>query len=137
MTFELRQKVLFRHCDPAGIVFFPRYFEMMNDCIEAFFSEVLGHPFEDLHRDSAVPTAQIETRFVKPSRHGDVLVLQLMILQVGTSSASYRMTAVCGDEMRFDTKATLVHVDAGGAPSPWPTPLRKQLSQCEGNKDVA
>lgn len=137
MTFEFRQKVLFRHCDPAGIVFFPRYFEMMNDCVEAFFTEILDHPFEDLHRDAAVPTAQIETRFVKPSRHGDVLMLRLTILRVGNSSASYQMTAACGDEMRFETKATLVYVDARGRPAPWPVPLRKQLSQCEGNKDVA
>lgn len=36
MEFSYRQKVLFMHYDPAGIVFFPRYFEMMNDCVEAF-----------------------------------------------------------------------------------------------------
>ncbi|MEL6103010.1 MAG: acyl-CoA thioesterase, partial [Pseudomonadota bacterium] len=28
MSFQFLQKVLFKHCDPAGIVFYPRYFEM-------------------------------------------------------------------------------------------------------------
>jgi 4-hydroxybenzoyl-CoA thioesterase len=30
MGYHVTQKVLFRHCDPAGIVFFPRYFEMVR-----------------------------------------------------------------------------------------------------------
>jgi 4-hydroxybenzoyl-CoA thioesterase len=44
MLFSINQKVLFKHCDPAGIVFYPRYFEMINDCVEAFFDEI-GTPF--------------------------------------------------------------------------------------------
>jgi len=45
-AYTYEEKVVFRHCDPAGIVFFPRYFEMINDCVESFFSEVLDWPFE-------------------------------------------------------------------------------------------
>ena len=47
--YEFHQKVLFKHCDPAGIVFFPRYYEMVNDCVEAFFADVLDWPFEAMH----------------------------------------------------------------------------------------
>lgn len=43
MLFTFTQKVLFKHCDPAGIVFYPRYFEIINDCIEAFFEQI-DHP---------------------------------------------------------------------------------------------
>ena len=42
MSFTLTQKVLFKHCDPAGIVFYPRYFEMINDCVEAFSTRPLA-----------------------------------------------------------------------------------------------
>ena len=38
MGFEFRQTIGFKHCDPAGIVFYPRYFEMFNDCVEAFLT---------------------------------------------------------------------------------------------------
>ena len=31
--FRQSQEITFRQCDPAGIVFYPRYFEMMNDVI--------------------------------------------------------------------------------------------------------
>ena len=128
MAFQMTQKVLFRHCDPAGIVFFPRYFEMMNDCVEAFFAEVLLTPFEALHPAKAVPTAQIETRFAAPSRHGDVLTLSQVITRVGRSSASYRMEAH-GPDLRFETTATLVHVDGSGRPEPWPAPLKSRLME--------
>ena len=125
--FKMNQKVLFKHCDPAGIVFYPRYFEMMNDCVEAFFAEVLGAPFEELHRSGAVPTAQIETKFTAPSRHGDHLVLALSITKVGRSSAAYQIISTCADQRRFVTRATLVNVDAGGKPAPWPDKLGAKL----------
>lgn len=127
--FAMSQKVLFKHCDPAGIVFFPRYFEMMNDCVEAFFDEALKHPFESLHQTTAVPTVRIETHFAAPSRHGDRLELRLGIVRVGHTSARYHMTAHEGDELRFDTTATLVHVGADGRPLPWPKALRARLLQ--------
>ena len=120
MGFSVTQKVLFKHCDPAGIVFYPRYFEMMNDCVEAFFGGPLGLPFEVLHRTGSVPTAEITTRFLRPSRHGDVLELSLRVTRVGRTSAAYVMVARCGPEERFRTEATLVHVDRTGRPAPWP-----------------
>ncbi len=131
MIFEQTQKVLFRHCDPAGIVFFPRYFEMINDCIELFFDEALGHPFETLHETGSIPTAQIDTEFVRPSRHGDTLVLRVGLTRLGTSSASYEMTAHCGEELRFRTAATLVNVNRAGKPTPWGDALRAGLAAYE------
>ncbi|MBV6656736.1 MAG: acyl-CoA thioesterase [Devosiaceae bacterium] len=134
MVFEMPQKVMFKHCDPAGIVFYPRYFEMMNDCVEAFFDVVLGTPFERLHGSGrAVPTAQIETRFLAPSRHGDPLVLQLVVTAVGNSSMQFAMTALCDDEKRFETRSTLVHTNERGRPSRWPDELRTKLQSCLGD----
>lgn len=133
MAFIQHQKVLFKHCDPAGIVFYPRYFEMINDCVEMFFDQVLHLPFEELHRDGGVPTVQIETKFTAPSRHGDALVLRLDIIRVGRTSLGYRMTANCGPEQRFETRATLVNITAQGRPTPWPDAVRNTLmSQNKG-----
>ncbi|MBY5932680.1 acyl-CoA thioesterase [Tateyamaria omphalii] len=127
MTFEVHQKVLFRHCDPAGIVFFPRYFEMINDSLEAFFDQCLGTPWEGLLLSAGVPTAEIKARFTAPSRHGDILVLRIMIDRVGRTSMSYDMTAHAGSELRFEANGVLVHVDANGKPTPWPDALRRKL----------
>lgn len=34
--------IRFAHCDPAGIVFFPRYLEMFNNLIEDWCRDELG-----------------------------------------------------------------------------------------------
>jgi len=131
-VFSMQQKVLFKHCDPAGIVFFPRYFEMMNDCVEAFFDEALGVPFEKLLvTHGGVPTAQIQTSFCAPSRHGDHLTLTLTTKSIGRTSWSYAMEARCGEQTRFTTEATLVHIDAAGKPCRWPDELRQTISDYE------
>lgn len=125
--YRFQQKVLFKHCDPAGIVFFPRCFEMINDCMEAFFCDVLGAPFETIIPEKGIPTAQISTRFLSPSRHGDQLVLRLAVTKVGRTSFTYAMTATCGDETRFEASGTLVFVNEAGRPAPWPSALKNRL----------
>ena len=46
--FVSQVEVRFRHCDPAGIVFYPRYFEMINDFVEEWFDKGMGLPFHAL-----------------------------------------------------------------------------------------
>lgn len=128
-AFVFDQRVLFKHCDPAGIVFYPRYFEIMNDCIEAFFTQVVNWPFETLHRSGSVPTADIHTRFIAPSRHGDHLSIGLSLTRLGRTSMSYAMQGRCRDEARFETAATLVHVNTHGRPEPWPDDIRPKLEE--------
>ena len=36
--------IRFQHCDPAGIVFYPRFFEFTNQVVEDWFEEELGLP---------------------------------------------------------------------------------------------
>jgi 4-hydroxybenzoyl-CoA thioesterase len=129
--FERQEKVLFKHCDPAGIVFFPRYFEMINDLVETFFDVAIGVPFETLLKTNGVPTASIETKFLRPSCHGDRLDLQLVITKIGRSSISYRLTALCGEERRFETTASLVYTDASGKPQRLPDEMRSKLQNYE------
>ena len=125
--FEIRQKVLFRHCDPAGIVFFPRYFEMMNDCVEAFFDQGLNCPFEQFHQTAGIPTATITTTFTSPGRHGDMLDLRLNVTRVGRASFDYEMSCYCGKIQRFLTNATLVQVDLNGKPTPLQNSIKQRL----------
>lgn len=128
MSFDFNQKVLFKHCDPAGIVFYPRYFEMINDCVEAFFTQI-GLPFEELLKTAGVPTAQISTTFQNPSRHGDALVIRLAVVRIGRSSLDLSFNAMCGTEQRFSAKSTLVYIDLNGAGQSWPETARNAFSQ--------
>ena len=119
--------MLFRTCGPAGIVFFPRYFEMMNDHVESFFAEAIDWPFETLLADGGVPTRAISTNFMAASRRGDVLTLRLAIGRLGTTSLDYRLTAHAGEELRFETEAALVYVEGQGRTTPWPAHIEDRL----------
>lgn len=127
--FRYVQPVLFKHCDPAGIVFYPRYFEMINDCMEQFFDERLKWPFHEIHASAAVPTVEITTRFKAPSRHGDKLDLALGISKVGRTSCGFALEACCSGQERFASDLTLVHVNKDGKPSQWPDTIKARLQQ--------
>lgn len=128
MAFVYRQEVLFRHCDPARIVFFPRYFEMLNDVVEAFFATIPGHGFAQMHPDNGVPTAKIEAQFMAPSRHGDVLEFALSFTRVGTSSAATAFHGTCDGQTRLTASSVLVYVGPDLRPCPWPAPVRAALT---------
>ena len=127
MAYVHRRKVVFKDCDPARIVFYPRYFEMLNDTVECFFDEVLGCPFEALHQGHAVPTARIDTVFNAPSRLGDWLDITLVCTRLGRSSLDLAFAARCGAELRLTASSTLVHVGPDGRSVPWSGALRKAL----------
>lgn len=112
--FRVRETVRFRHCDPAGIVFYPRYFEMINDFIETWFEQALGASFHALHEGQGIgtPTASIQCDFVSPSRWHDVLVQHLHVERLG--AASVRVLFAFTDEqggVRLTGHITIVTVD--------------------------
>jgi len=129
MVFCVEQKVLFKHCDPAGIVFYPRYFEMINDLVEDWFGQGLSYPFEKLLANAGVPTVEISTRFTAPSHHGDRLTLSLSPNRIGNTSLTLQIEAHCDKELRFSAKSALVHVDNSGRPDPWPDLVRNKILQ--------
>lgn len=129
MAFSFPQKILFRHCDPAGIVFYPRFFEMMNDCVEAFFERELAFPFSEIHLDGAVPTAEISTTFLAPCRLGEELTIELQVTNLGRTSMGLTLRAECDGETRFETRSTLVFVNEQGRPQPWPEQVRHKVDR--------
>ncbi|XWN29442.1 MAG: thioesterase family protein [Devosia sp.] len=132
MTYTLPIKIMFQHCDPAGIVFYPRYFEMINETVETFFDEAIGYAFATMHgRDCrGVPTVTISADFKAPSRLGDVVDFAMTIMKIGNTSLSYELTASCAGEVRLEAKGTLVHIsDQSGRPVPWSDEVRAKLTE--------
>ena len=50
--------VRFSHCDPAGIVYFPRYFDMINGVVEDWFAGTLGLPHHHFIRAGSSASAR-------------------------------------------------------------------------------
>ena len=106
-------QVLFRHCDPAAIVFYPRYVELVHDVVEHWFNHGLKISYYTLHseRGLGIPTANLQVDFKQPSRLGEQLTGKLKVLKVGRSSKQMSIQ-LCGpdDAVRVDAKATVVFV---------------------------
>ena len=120
MSWTASRLVEFQHCDANGIVFYPRYFEMINDCVEQFFESALHWPFEELHVDGAIPTVSSQVRFRAASRHGDMLRFALSVAKLGDTSMVLDFTVHAGDELRLEGQSVLVSVGLDGKPKPWP-----------------
>ena len=132
MAFVFPQRVRFQHCDPAGIVFFPRYFEMVNATVEEWFAERLAMPFSEMHGPAhgGVPTASIRAEFRAPSRLGDLLEWRLAPRRLGRSSCELGLTASCDGELRAEFVQTLVWIEmSSGRPRPWPGRLRARIEE--------
>ena len=132
MTFITRTRVRFAHVDPAGIVFYPRYFEMVNAALEDFFAEVVGMDFHSMHieRSIGVPTVKLESDFVGPSRLGEMLDIAVSVERVGASSATLVFNIRCGGEKRVVVRSVIVCMDLTSAKSiPWPAELRAGLAR--------
>lgn len=130
MSYTKIIPIEFNHCDPAGIVFYPRYFEMTNSVVENFFADVLRYSYAriTLEEGRGVPTARIECNFHAPSRLGEKLEFALRIVRIGGASLALRLVAQVAGEARLTADLTLVWVDTEGRPEPWPEVIRARLS---------
>lgn len=102
-VFTHRETVRFGQVDAAGIVFFPRYFDMLSNTVEAWFDEGLGHPWHRLHGEEGFGTPFLETNagFVKASRLGDRLSFQLTVTDIARATFALSIGCTCDGEVRM------------------------------------
>lgn len=133
-VYEREAKVRFGHCDPAGIVFYPRYFEMLNALVEDWVSDGLGVDFSQLlgPRRIGLPTVQLATHFQRISRMGDRLWQRLAVVKFGRSSLTLHVEFHGDDGPRVSFNAVLVctSLDTHRA-QPFPDDLRAALERLE------
>ena len=133
MIYTRIMPVEFNHCDPAGIVFYPRYFELTNSLVENFFAGVVGHSYAAMmDAGQGVPTARLEVNFKAPSRLGDKLEWTLQVARIGGSSVTFVANAMVKGHPRVTADLTLVWV-AAGKPAPWPDTIRASLTAFQGD----
>jgi 4-hydroxybenzoyl-CoA thioesterase len=99
-------------CDPAGIVYFPRYFEIFDACTAGSF-EAVGLPKPLLigtYRIIGIPAVDVRAKFSLPCTFGDDVVIETQITDWGRSSFKVHhrllkgdVTAVEGFEIRVWT----------------------------------
>ena len=135
--FRTRIPVRFEHVDLAGIVFYPRYFEMINQAVEAFFTEALRCDFRRLHIDLrlGIPTTHFDVHFDAASRIGDMLDFEITLPQLGKTSFTIDHGVACAGESRLRVRQRLVCVTLDGIkPVRIPDDIRGHMSRfvCAG-----
>lgn len=128
--FVFRTQVRFSQTDPAGYVFYPRFFEMFQSAVEDWFYEGLELNYADRFKAGwALPTAHTECDFLSPCRLGDQLELSIVPERVGNSSITIRFVGrVNGEEcLRARQVLVVINTQEGGRPQRIDDDLRARL----------
>jgi 4-hydroxybenzoyl-CoA thioesterase len=113
-AFQREILVRFSHCDAAGWVFYPRYFEMISDFVEDWFEDGLLASAPGLfhHKQVLTPSVHFTVDFLKPSRYGQRLTFNLWTVKLGRSSCELRIEASHQGDLRMRVKQVLVFIEA-------------------------
>jgi 4-hydroxybenzoyl-CoA thioesterase len=111
-TFSRTVRIEWGDCDPASIVYFPRYFTFFDDCTAAMF-EAVGLPKQQLIRDfDLIGFAVVDVRghFHAPSTFGEEVQIHSWVAKWGSSSFDVQHRAMKGDALAVEGFETRVLV---------------------------
>ena len=113
--FARERLIRFSHCDPAGIVYFVNFFDMVGAVVEDWFRDTVGLPFQEMHLERRIgfPIVNTGCEFFRPAHLGDTLRLELAIAKLGRSSIEFVVRGSVGGEEKFRAKhkVALVSLD--------------------------
>jgi 4-hydroxybenzoyl-CoA thioesterase len=99
------------HCDPAGIVFNPNFFEFFDRGTWGLFQTALGVRPSDLARRFGIvgmPAVDASARFLAPARFGDAVVLISRVREFRRSSFDVVHELRVGDAIAVQGQETRV-----------------------------
>jgi 4-hydroxybenzoyl-CoA thioesterase len=115
-------------CDPAGIVYYPRYFAYFDACTTALIERALGmskHDYLKAYDISGHPLVDTRSRFIIPTRFGDDVTIETTVMAIRRASfdLSHRLNkngalAVEGFETRVWVKGDPTRGTMKSAPIP-------------------
>jgi 4-hydroxybenzoyl-CoA thioesterase len=102
--FRHRRPIRFADCDPAGIVYFPRFFDFFHAAIEDWYRLALGIDYWGLLRDGRIgfPAVRAECDYRKPCMMGEALEIEVLVERVGRRSLTLRFLGRVEGEPRLE-----------------------------------
>lgn len=111
MNFSVEYLIRFQHCDPAGIVFYPRYYEMLNQVVEDWFADGLRWSFAAMARKSeGIPLVHASCDFLQSSQIGEHVTFTLQLTRLGRKSFDLTITGTCAGSRRLQAQMVLAYV---------------------------
>ena len=105
-------------CDPADIVFYPRYFAFFDASTGALF-EAMGYTLRYIRDELkyvGLPMVDTRSQFFKPSKYGDTITIKSEITHVGRASFGIRHQLFNGDDLAvecLEKRVWACHDDSG------------------------
>jgi 4-hydroxybenzoyl-CoA thioesterase len=110
-TFRKQLTIAWGHCDPAGIVFNPRFFEMFDANTWQLFEAALGVKPENLNSTyGIIGIALVDARanFLKPAKFGDTVEIASRVSEFRRSSFDVEHRLTVGGELAVEGQETRV-----------------------------
>ncbi|HXH83508.1 MAG TPA: thioesterase family protein [Candidatus Tectomicrobia bacterium] len=130
-----RVQVRWGDVDPAGIVFYPRFFEWYDLGCETLFA-ALGLPWPEAfprYGIVGVPIVESGARFTSPARYGDTLAIRSEVAWVKTKTFRMEHRISSGETVcatGFEVRAWVLRPSAPGArlrAAPIPAEVARRL----------
>jgi 4-hydroxybenzoyl-CoA thioesterase len=89
LTSTRRTRIEWCDCDPAGIIFYPRYFEMFDTSTTVLIERALGMnkiAYLAAYAFAGHPVVETRARFRVPTRYGDEVEIDTALIECGRSS---------------------------------------------------
>lgn len=100
-------------CDPAGIVYYPRYFQMFDGSTVALFEAAAGCTKYEMMRRygfAGFPMVDTGAHFYAPSRFGDRVRIDSRIIRIGKSSFDIEHRLIRGEAVAIEAHEKRVWV---------------------------
>jgi 4-hydroxybenzoyl-CoA thioesterase len=89
LTFARTTRIEWGDCDPAGIIFYARYYDIFDVSTTMMLEHVLGMNKIDYLKAYDFlghPLAETRARFLRPTRFGDEVAIETAVVACGRSS---------------------------------------------------
>lgn len=119
-------------CDPAGIVFYPRYFAWFDRAAHRFFERqgLDHHAVQATYGAIGLSLVDAQARFMRPATFGDRLHAQIRLDAMSTRSLTLQHRILRGDVCLVEGREVRVWMVADGegvAAAPIPDVVRRLL----------
>jgi 4-hydroxybenzoyl-CoA thioesterase len=97
-------------CDPAGIIYYPRYFQIFDTSTTVMIERALGMnkiDFLKVYNFLGYPVLETRARFHKPTRYGDEVAIETRLVEYARSSFKIEHRLSKGDMLAaegFETR---------------------------------
>ncbi|MGA7490444.1 MAG: thioesterase family protein [Xanthobacteraceae bacterium] len=100
-------------CDPAGIIYYPRYFAFFDASTSALIERALGmtkHDYLKAYDFSGHPLVRTHSRFIVATRFGDDVTIETAVTDIRRSSFDVHHRLVKNGELAVEGFETRVWV---------------------------